>query len=97
MAVSLPAAGIGLDSLKESIDHIIAEELPEGTDIALMVYDLTNDTALYAHRENVMCRPASVQKVITSVTALSSLGIIEVFHQHSLLIIYHLKIKNLIQ
>ena len=74
VAVSLPAAGIGLDSLKESIDHIIADELPEGTDIALMVYDLTNDTALYAYREKVMCRPASVQKVITSVTALSSLG-----------------------
>jgi len=74
IAVSLPAASIDLDSLTESIDQIIYEELPEGTDIALMVYDLTNDTTIYAYREKIMCRPASVQKVITSVTALSSLG-----------------------
>lgn len=74
LAVTPSVAGIGLDSLTESIDQIIYEELPEGTDIALMVYDLTNDTTLYAYREKIMCRPASVQKVITSVTALSSLG-----------------------
>ncbi len=74
LAVSLPATSLDLDSLTESIDQIIYESLPEGTDIALMVYDLTNDTTLYAYREKVMCRPASVQKVITSVTALSSLG-----------------------
>lgn len=74
IAVSLPAVCIDVDQLTESIDQIIYEELPEGTDIALMVYDLTNDSTLYAYREKVMCRPASVQKVITSVTALSSLG-----------------------
>ena len=74
LTVSLPAVSIDLDSLTERIDQIIYEELPEGTDIALMVYDLTNDTTLYAYREKIMCRPASVQKVITSVTALSSIG-----------------------
>ena len=74
LAVSLPAVSIDLDSLIESIDQIIYEGLPEGTDIALMVYDLTNDTTLYAYREKVMCRPASVEKVVTSVVALSSLG-----------------------
>ena len=74
LAVSLPAVGSNLESVIESIDQIIYEKLPEGTDIALMVYDLTNDTTLYAYREKIMCRPASVQKVVTSVTALSSLG-----------------------
>ena len=74
MTVSLPIAGIDIDSVTESIDQIIYEDLPEGTDIAIMVYDLSNDTTLYAYREKIMCRPASVQKVITSVTALSSLG-----------------------
>ena len=63
LTVSLPAVSIDLDSLTERIDQIIYEELPEGTDIALMVYDLTNDTTLYAYREKIMCRPASVQKV----------------------------------
>ena len=74
LTVSLPAVSVNIDSVSESIDRIIYESLPEGTDIALMVYDLTNDTTLYAYREKVMCRPASVQKVITSVTALTSLG-----------------------
>ena len=69
-----PVVAIDLNDLTESIDQIIYDDLPEGTDIALMVYDLTSDTVLYAYRENVMCRPASVQKVITSVTALTSLG-----------------------
>lgn len=73
MAVSPAVHSSDLDSVTESIDQIIYEGLPEGTDIALMVYDLTNDTTLYAYREKIMCRPASVQKVITSVTALSSL------------------------
>jgi D-alanyl-D-alanine carboxypeptidase/D-alanyl-D-alanine-endopeptidase (penicillin-binding protein 4) len=74
LAVSMPAVGGNMDYVIESIDQIIYEKMPEGTDIALMVYDLTNDTTLYAYREKIMCRPASVQKVITSVTALSSLG-----------------------
>ena len=74
LAVSLPAVSSDLDSLTERIDQIIYEDMPEGTDVALMVYDLTNDTTLYAYREKIMCRPASVQKVITSVTALTSLG-----------------------
>lgn len=74
LSVSLPAVSIDLDSLTERIDQIIYEDMPEGTDVALMVYDLTNDTTLYAYREKIMCRPASVQKVITSVTALTSLG-----------------------
>ena len=65
LTVSLPAVSIDLDSLTERIDQIIYEELPEGTDIALMVYDLTNDTTLYAYREKIMCRPASVQKVLS--------------------------------
>ena len=74
MAVSPAVHSSDLDSVTESIDQIIYEGLPDGTDIALMVYDLTNDTTLYAYREKIMCRPASVQKVITSVTARSSLG-----------------------
>ena len=57
LTVSLPAVSVNIDSVSESIDRIIYESLPEGTDIALMVYDLTNDTTLYAYREKVMCRP----------------------------------------
>ena len=70
----IPTWGKDFYSVTDAIDQIIYEDLPEGTDIALMVYDLTNDTTLYAYRENVLCRPASVQKVVTTVSALSQLG-----------------------
>ena len=74
LTLSLPVFSSDIETVTESIDRIIYDSLPEGTDIALMVYDLTDDTVLYAYREKVMCRPASVQKVITSVAALTSLG-----------------------
>lgn len=74
LTFSVPVISATNDQLTDTIDSIIYESLPQGTDIALMIYDLTNDTTLYAYREKIMCRPASVQKVITSVTALSSLG-----------------------
>lgn len=70
----MPAWSKDFYSVTDAIDQIIYEGLPDGTDIALMVYDLTNDTTLYAYRENVLCRPASVQKVVTTVSALSQLG-----------------------
>lgn len=62
------------NSVTERIDQIIYDELPTGTDIGVMVYDLTTDSVLYAYRENVLFRPASTQKVVTSIVALHSLG-----------------------
>ena len=61
-------------TVTERIDQIIYDELPAGTDIGIMVYDLTTDSVLYAYRENVLFRPASTEKVITSIVALHSLG-----------------------
>lgn len=74
LLMALPASAIDSDEVTEAIDQIIYDDLPTGTDIAIMVYDLTSDTTLYAYREKVLCRPASVLKVVTSATALASLG-----------------------
>ena len=63
-----------VSTVTERIDQIIYDELPVGTDIGVYVYDLTTDSVLYAYRENVLFRPASTQKVITSIVALHSLG-----------------------
>lgn len=60
--------------IREELDSIVGKCLPKGTDAAIMVYDLTDGRPVYSLRENVMCRPASVQKVITSIVALSDLG-----------------------
>lgn len=74
LACALSVSAQNYDTVTGTIDQIIYDRLPDGSDIALMVYDLTADTTIYAYRERVMCRPASVQKVVTSITALSSLG-----------------------
>lgn len=74
MAMGVTAAASDRYTAARQIDSLIYEGLPVGTDIALMVYDLTDDTTVYAYREDVMCRPASVQKVVTSTVALASLG-----------------------
>lgn len=58
----------------DKIDSIVKNQLPEGTDVSIMVYDLTNDTCVYGYRKDVLCRPASVMKILTSTTALSCLG-----------------------
>ncbi|MBR4841766.1 MAG: D-alanyl-D-alanine carboxypeptidase/D-alanyl-D-alanine-endopeptidase [Bacteroidaceae bacterium] len=70
----LDATAADFRTVTERIDQIIYDELPAGTDIGIMVYDLTTDSVLYAYRENVLFRPASTQKIITSIVALHSLG-----------------------
>ena len=80
MAVLVILSGLAVSyaadfqTVTERIDKIIYDELPAGTDIGIMVYDLTTDSVLYAYRENVLFRPASTEKVITSIVALHSLG-----------------------
>lgn len=61
-------------SLDKALDALLADRLFDTGDVSLMVYDLTTDTLLYSHRAQKLVRPASVQKVLTSVVALDRLG-----------------------
>lgn len=61
-------------SLDKALDALLADRLFDTGDVSLMVYDLTTDTLLYSHRAQKLVRPASVQKVLTSVLALDRLG-----------------------
>ena len=56
------------------LDNLMADSLLRHSQLGLYVYDLTDDTTLYVHNELHLMRPASCQKVVTSVTALSLLG-----------------------
>ena len=60
--------------MKSSIDYLLKDRLMDVVDASVMVYDLDDDTLLYAHRENKLVRPASVQKIVTTVAALDRLG-----------------------
>ncbi len=70
----LPVLAFPQAHLRLSIDRLLNDSLFDTGDASLVVYDLSADTMLYEHRSHKLLRPASVQKVITSVAALAHLG-----------------------
>lgn len=61
-------------SVQASIDEILNTDMLKTSQLGLMVYDLTADSAIYRYNERQMMRPASTMKVITAVTAIDRLG-----------------------
>lgn len=62
------------NSIQTSLSELLNDDIFAGSDASLVVYDLTDDTLLFSHRASKTVRPASVQKVLTSVAALNNLG-----------------------
>lgn len=62
------------------LDSLLMHPMFETSQLAMMVYDLSADSVLYAHNEHQRMRPASTMKVITAVTALDKLGGKHCFH-----------------
>lgn len=61
-------------SLSQRLDSLLCDPLLKTSEVGIAVYDLTEGKPLYQHQAEKLYRPASTQKVITSVTALSMLG-----------------------
>lgn len=57
-----------------NLNKLMDDALLTSSDASVAVYDLTGDTMLYSHRADKLCRPASVQKILTTITALHRLG-----------------------
>lgn len=53
-----------------AIDGIIHEKMPRGSRAGIYIYDLDENNVIYEYNPNVMCQPASCQKLVTTVTAL---------------------------
>lgn len=72
----LPVSAV--DSLSVEISRrlnvLLADSLLRHSQLGMYVYDISADTLLFAHNELQLMRPASCQKVVTAVTALSVLG-----------------------
>jgi D-alanyl-D-alanine carboxypeptidase/D-alanyl-D-alanine-endopeptidase (penicillin-binding protein 4) len=66
--------GAVAQSISTRIDALLGDALLNHADASVAVYDLTADRMLYEHRANKLCRPASVQKLVTTITALDRLG-----------------------
>ena len=62
------------ENIIERLDRLMEEPLLKKTQLGLLVYDLTADSALYAQGEQQTLRPASTMKLITAITAIDKLG-----------------------
>lgn len=69
----LCATGMG-QALDTRLEALLDDALLTTADASVAVYDLTDDKLLYEHRADKLCRPASVQKIITTIAALDRLG-----------------------
>lgn len=56
------------------ITRLLESDMFATSQVGLMVYDLTADSAIYRHNERQMLRPASTMKVVTAVAAIDRLG-----------------------
>ncbi len=62
------------DSLRQALDQLVADPLTQRTQLGLGVYDLSDGQWLYRYNADQRMRPASCEKVVTSVSALHYLG-----------------------
>lgn len=60
----------GADSLPVRIDRLVANKLPQGSNVGICVYDLTAGKYLYQYQADKLSRPASTMKLLTTITAL---------------------------
>lgn len=68
------------EGLHLRLDSLLTDSMLESTQLALVVYDLTDDKPLYQYNERQMMRPASTMKLLTSITALDKLGSSHCYH-----------------
>ena len=61
-------------NLQNTLSQLIKNEMFEHTQLGLYVYDLTADSSLFDFGKLQLMRPASVMKLLTSITALANLG-----------------------
>ena len=61
-------------NLSAALDALTGDEMFQRSLLGLMVWDLTTDSLVYEKNSHQLMRPASVQKLLTSVTALKDLG-----------------------
>ena len=64
-----------LEKVTTQIDSLIKNDpLLETSQLGLMVYDLTADSAIYTYNHQQTMRPASTMKLVTAITTLDYLG-----------------------
>ena len=54
--------------------RLLNRKMFDTSQVGIMVYDLTADSAIFCHNERQLMRPASTMKLITAITAIDQLG-----------------------
>ena len=65
---------LSAQTIQEQIDSLLTDPYFQTTQVSLLVYDLTADSVVFSHQPYQRLRPASCEKVVTAVIALSMLG-----------------------
>ena len=60
--------------LAQRLDSLLNDPLLKTSEVGITVFDLTTGESLFRYQDEKLYRPASTEKVITSVTALAQLG-----------------------
>ena len=60
--------------VSQRLDALLNDEILKTSEVGITVFDLTTGESLYRYQDEKLYRPASIEKVITSVTALARLG-----------------------
>ncbi|MBR3627130.1 MAG: D-alanyl-D-alanine carboxypeptidase/D-alanyl-D-alanine-endopeptidase [Bacteroidaceae bacterium] len=60
-----------VDALNLRLDSVVKANLPSGSNVGIMAYDLTSEKTAYEYQSEMLGRPASTMKLLTSITALS--------------------------
>lgn len=60
--------------LAQRLDSLLNDPLLRTSEVGITVFDLTTGESLFRYQDEKLYRPASTEKVITSVTALAELG-----------------------
>lgn len=61
-------------NVQTQIDRLLQDSMFDTSQVGIMVYDLTADSAIYRHNERQLLRPASTMKLITAIAAIDRLG-----------------------
>ena len=62
------------ENLQQRLNVLLQSRLLQRTQVGLMVFDLTSDSAIYRYNERQTLRPASTMKLVTAITAIEQLG-----------------------
>lgn len=65
---------IQAQSLTQRLDSLLNDPMLKTSEVGITVFDLTTGEQLYQYQDEKLYRPASTEKVVTSVTALATLG-----------------------